>query len=350
VGNTGASLSSNAGSGVEAEAAVVAAWHHNPMFEPIPADEYARIVLPQTFALWGDGRSFERYVQDTNAIAGSLYGSKGGFTWGLREDGRIVSSFKRYHREVRWGDRIMRACGIGAVFTDPDMRGRGFSSVMIGEHLDRERAAGADLAYLYSDIHPAFYERLGFIALPSRSFTINSALLDGSAAGASVLEESDWAGVRRCFEQLDSERAWSMRRTPLVWNWMKFRWNAPSPGLIQPVQLVIRRGRSIVAYAIGRRDPRSDTFIADDFSFSGEEGRAALPRLFRAAAGDLGRIGGWLPPSGARDALPRGSVRRRKSAIMMVVPLSRLARTWWQAVRDDVASSRSDPAWSADHI
>jgi len=27
---------------------------------------------------------------------------------------------------------------------------------------DAERAAGRDLAYLYSDIHPAYYEKLGF--------------------------------------------------------------------------------------------------------------------------------------------------------------------------------------------
>ena len=317
---------------------------------PIPSEDYAREVLPETFALWGRRRSFERYVGDFRAVADSAYGRQRHFTVGVRVDERIVCSCKLYDREVRWGESTLRATGIGAVFTRSDERGRGYASALLGALLDQERAAGRDLAFLFSDIHPAFYERLGFIRLPSRLLALRASSLDGSPAGAVPLEPKDWAGVRRCFDALESTRAWALRRSPLVWNWMRQKWAAPLEDGAQPVNLAIRRGRAVAAYAIGRRMPLVDTFVLDDFAFDGDEARALLPALVRAGAGDLRRVGGWLPPAGARDALPRGSVRVRAEAIFMLLPLSRPARGWWKACGDEAFAARADATWAADHF
>ena len=318
--------------------------------EPVGIEEYVRDVLPLTFGLWGDARDYETYVADLRELAGSVYGKRRPFTVGLRESGTLVCSCKNYDREVRWGDRSLRATGIGAVFTPEHLRGHGFASAMLGALLDAERAAGRDLAFLFSDIHPAYYERLGFFALPSRLVTVRADSLDGSPAGAQPLAASDWAGVRRCFETLDARRAWSFRRTPLVWDWMRRRWNAPAAPGEQPVQLVVKRGRSVIAYAIGRRVLREDTFVLDDFAFDGDAGRAIVPALLRAGAGDLRRVGGWLPPAPARDVLPRGSVRARKNAVFMVAPVSALGRAWWNNSKDAALASRADATWSADHV
>jgi GNAT superfamily N-acetyltransferase len=318
--------------------------------EPIAPDAYVRDVLPDTFALWGAKRTFERYVEDYIALASSSYGKRRPFTVGLREAGKIVCSCKNYDRELRWGTTSLRATGIGAVFTPAFARGRGYATVMLAALLDAERAAGRDLAFLYSDIHPAFYERLGFIALPSRLIALRAQSLDGSRSGAVPLESSDWAAVRRCFDSFDATRSWSFRRTPLVWDWMRARWNAPLLDGSQPVQLIVRRGRSVRAYVLGRRAMQQDTFVIDDFAFEGDDGRALLPAVLRAGAGDLRRVGGWLPPPAARDALPRGSVRARKDAIFMIALLSPLARAWWRENKDATMSARSDPTWSADHV
>ncbi len=318
--------------------------------ESVTVDEYVRHVLPETFELWGDGRDFERYAADFRAVANSLYAKRRPFTVGLREGGTLVSSCKNYDREIRWQDASLRATGIGAVFTPERLRGHGFATAMLGALLDSERDGGRDVAFLYSDIHPAYYERLGFVRLPSRLFTVRATSLDGAPAGARPLEAADWPGVRRCFEAMDAEREWSFRRTPLVWDWMRARWNAPPPPGTQPVQLVVRRGRSTVAYAIGRRVLREDTFVVDDFAFAGDAGKAVGPALLRAGAGDLRRVGGWLPPEPARDALPRGSVRARRDAILMVAPLSALGRAWWAKNRERALTSRADATWSADHV
>jgi GNAT superfamily N-acetyltransferase len=300
--------------------------------------------------MWGDGRTFERYAADFVAVANSAYGKRRPFTIGLREDGELVSSCKNYDREIRWNDVALRTTGIGAVFTPPRLRGRGCAAAMLGALLDAERAAGRDVAFLYSDIHPLYYERLGFHAVPSRLFTLRADALDGSPAGARPIEAADWAAVRRCFDALERTRPWSFRRTPLVWDWMRKRWDAPLQDGSQPVRLGVRRGRSLVAYVVGRRALREDTFVVDDFAFDGEEGRAILPALLRAAAGDLRRVGGWLPPLPAREALARGSVRARKNAILMFAPISPLGRAWWKENEHAIRTARADCTWSSDHI
>lgn len=318
--------------------------------EPIGQDEYVREVLPHTFGLWNDGRSFERYTTDFRTVASSPYAKRRAFTVGLRDGEILVATCKNYDRELRWDATSLRATGIGAVFTPQAYRGRGYATAMLGALLDGEREAGRDVAFLYSDIHPTYYGKLGFIALPSRVLTIRAESLDGRAIGARPIEDADWTGIRRCFDTLDAVRPWSLRRTPLVWNWMRGRFVAPSREGTQPVHLVVRRARQVVAYAIGRRVLRDDTFVIDDFAFDGEEGRALVPALLRTGAGDLRRVGGWLPPAIARDALPRGSVRTRKDAILMIAPLSPLGRAWWTNVHEATITAKADATWSADHV
>ncbi|MDQ2857909.1 MAG: GNAT family N-acetyltransferase [Candidatus Eremiobacteraeota bacterium] len=316
----------------------------------IATDDYVREVLPESYELWGAKRTFERYAADLRVFANSSYAKRRQFLRGLRIGGAVVVSCKSYARELRWQAMPLRATGIGAVFTPPAQRGRGYATALLGTVLDAERAAGRDVAFLYSDIHPLFYERLGFRALPSRLMTMRAELLDGARVGAQPLTSDDWPAVGRCFEALDRARPWSLRRTPLVWEWMRRCWHEPADDGSQPVELVIRNGRAVSAYAIGRRVLREDTFVVDDFAFDGAHGRERLHGLLRAAAGDLRRVGGWLPPPGAREALPRGSIRARKDAIMMVVPISPLGRAWWEQTHEVTLSSSADPGWSADHV
>ena len=55
-------------------------------------------------------------------------------------------------------------CGIGAVFTRPEWRGRGHASALIERMLDDARRQGALMAGLFSEIGEPFYERLGYVA------------------------------------------------------------------------------------------------------------------------------------------------------------------------------------------
>jgi len=306
-------------------------------------------VLPDSARLWAAGRTAEQYAGDFREIAASSYGKRRFRTLGLVIDGRIVASCKRYEREIRCGERSYRAAGIGAVFTPTDLRGRGYATAMLGVLLDSELAGGTDFAYLFSDIHPLFYERLGFIALPSRTISLRADSLPARRLEISAIGDADWAGIRRCFDALDTRRPIAFRRTPLVWDWLRVGARSHVDSGAR-VERQVRRGRVTLAYVFGRRLPRTDTFVLDEFSYTGDEGFDAVAPLVKAAAGDLRKITGWLPPDIARAALPRGAVKRRKSAIAMIAPLSPSARSAWKTNGAAITADDADRCWQTDHV
>lgn len=315
----------------------------------LAADEYVREVLPHSAGLWSGGLDFDAYAADFRALSASGFGRRRFRTLGLAVDGAIVSSCKRYGRELRCGERLLRTAAIGAVFTPPAERGRGYATALLGALLDAEQAAGTDGMFLFSDIHPAFYERFGFIALPSRTIVLRADALPRARLAPEVLGDADWPAIERCFAALDERRAFALARPPLVWEWIRLRARArEAQGSF--VRLGLRQGRRLVAYALGRRFPAADAFALDEFAFVDDAGAALLPALLRAAAGDLRKVTGWLPPAIARDALPRGAVRPRKDGITMFAPLSQAARTAWRAAAGAIAGAPSDPCWNADHV
>lgn len=315
----------------------------------IAATDYARDILPLSSSLWGQGRSLAEYVGEFHAVAGSAYGRRRFRTVGLRVDDDIVVSCKCYEREVRCGDRTLRATGIGAVFTPPPLRGRGYASAMIGTLLDAERRAGTDMAYLFSDIHPIFYERLGFAALPSRTISLRADTLPATRLEIAAVGDADWTAIRRCFDALDNRRPLSFKRTPLVWEWLRTS-RASRKGEGQRVALIVRNARAASAYVFGRRFPKVDSFVLDEFGYTGDDGFDAVAALVRSAAGDLRKVTGWLPPDVARHAVPRGAVKKRKNAITMIALLSQPARVAWRQHVAGILADDADRCWSTDHV
>ncbi len=88
----------------------------------------------------------------------------------------------------------------------------------------------------------------------------------------------------------------------------------------------------------------ADAFVVDEFAFARDEDARCVGPLLRAAAGDLRKVQGWLPPGPARAALPRGAVRPRRGGIAMAVALSAALRA---ALR---AAPAEEPCWATDEI
>lgn len=321
---------------------------HGIRLDVVAPDDYVRDVLAHSSALWAGARAFDEYAAEFLATANSGWGKRRFRTVGLRVGGELVASCKRYERALRCGERTFKAAGIGAVFTPDALRGRGYATALLGAFLDAERAAGTDLAYLFSDIHPVFYERLGFVALPSRTIALRANALSGERIEVAVLGDGDAAPVRRLFAALDARRPFAFARTPLDWEWQRLR-AASREHPAQLVRLGARRGRALAAYVIGRRIPAADAFTVDELAFARDEDAALIAPLLRAGAGDLRTVRGWLPPAVARDALPRGAVRARKDAMAMVLPLSAPFRAALRQRETDRRES-ADPCWSTDHI
>lgn len=313
----------------------------------IPPQTYAREVLPLTAPLWAGPRSFDTYVAHTLEMARGPYGRRHYRTLGLYDGAALVASFKRYERTMRYGTRRVRAVGFGAVFTPEEYRGRGYASIMLATALDTARAGGYDAAFLFSDIRPQFYAALGFVALSSRRFLVRADTLPSTRLQLAHLHDADWSTVQRVYDRWDRDRSARFLRSPTMWSWIAMRARQRSEHPTgQPTNLLVRRSGRVIAYVLGVRAPRLDAYLLDEFAFTGTAGAAAVPALLRAAAGDLQRVTGWLPPSGAREVMPKLTVRRRNDAVLMIAPLSVAGRELLRAA----AACSSDFCWATDHI
>jgi GNAT superfamily N-acetyltransferase len=313
----------------------------------VAPEAYARLVLPYTAEVWGGKRDIKTYISDNLEVARSRFGRRHFRTIGLYDGRALVSSFKRYDRILIHGDWRLRGFGIGAVFTPPALRGRGYATAMLASSLDLARASGYDLAFLFSDVRPHFYSSIGFAEIPSREIVLRADTLPNRRLTLRALTEADWKGVSRCFDICGGGRT-IFERTPLIWQWLRMRMRQRSehPGG-QQTNLFVRRGRGVGAYVLGVRVPERDAYLVDEYGFADGEAAETVPALLRAAAGDLRRIAGWLPPAGAREMIPQGSVRPRRGAIFMIAPLT------LEGGRLSAALSRrtnADPCWATDHI
>jgi GNAT superfamily N-acetyltransferase len=314
----------------------------------IAPEVYARDVLPLTAPLWAGRRTFDVYAEQTLETARSGYGRRHYRTIGLFDGTTLVASFKRYERSIRDGELELQAIGFGAVYTPAEFRGRGYASFMLAAELDAARSAGCELAYLFSDIRPQFYTPFGFVELPSRDLTLRAAALPAQRVRPAQLAAGDWNGVRRCFASCERERRAGFARSQSVWGWITMRLKHGSEHSAgHAFNLVVRRGRGVRAYVLGARVPERDAYVVDEYGHAGEDSAALIPALLRAAAGDLRRIVGWLPPAGARDLIPKGTTRKRKRSILMMVPL----RPDGRRLVDRVLAERGgDFCWATEHI
>lgn len=136
-------------------------------FQVVPATgAVLEQILDDTHAIWSDGLSRDNYGKAWRAQIGTPWGRSHLDRVALVDGPHVMCSAKRYDLSLRLDGRIRRALGIGAVFTPPAHRGRGSARELIARMLDTAVAEGHELAMLFSEIAPAFYERLDFVPVP----------------------------------------------------------------------------------------------------------------------------------------------------------------------------------------
>lgn len=141
-------------------------------------------VLNDTHPLWGDGLSRENYAKSWTAQLKTAWGRQHLDRVALVDGPHVLSSAKRYDLSIRIDGRIRRVLGIGAVFTAEAHRGRGFGRELITRMLDTAVTEGQEFAMLFSEIAPAFYERLDFVPVPLVETTLE---VDQKRGGAPAM-------------------------------------------------------------------------------------------------------------------------------------------------------------------
>jgi predicted N-acetyltransferase YhbS len=139
-------------------------------------------ILDQTFPVWGEGLTRDAYGRYNHAQMATAWGAARLRRVALvDDDGRMLASAKRYDLLARLDGEPVRTLGLGAVFTPEPLRGHGFAAQLMTRMMDAAAAEGFGLALLFSEITPAYYERLGFARVPLNQLSLS--VLPGKRQG-----------------------------------------------------------------------------------------------------------------------------------------------------------------------
>jgi GNAT superfamily N-acetyltransferase len=169
--------------------------------------------------------------------------------------GDVLASAKRYRFDARLDGRDIVMAGIGAVFTRPELRGRGHATALVRELLDRERADGAAVVGLFSEIGASFYEDLGFRAMPFDEVTVRVRVKGGAPAMlVRAGDERDLPAIAAMHDVRSAAARFALRREPALIQYAiakkRLLAGLGRAGLRQVEFFVVEEGASAVAYVV----------------------------------------------------------------------------------------------------
>jgi GNAT superfamily N-acetyltransferase len=252
----------------------------------LPRDLIAQ-YCDSSLAYWGGDHTPEKYLQRNLAHV-----ERGGdllrFSGLVDGSGRLLASLKCYTLTLHHPKKILPTLGIGAVFTNEAARKTGAASQLLRCVLDEAKQEGFAASLLFSDIAPAFYERLGFVSYPS----LDRAVLFTTPLSISGLTTRAITSADEAFCHQSSLRARSeniAHLAPSLAEWRFFRWrNAQNPCLILQQQQV-DVGHVIV-------ELEGDSLWVEEWAAPNIHEEVMLATLQQLAAA-VGRtqIKGWFP-------------------------------------------------------
>jgi GNAT superfamily N-acetyltransferase len=307
-------------------------------------------ILDHTFQIWNEGLPRPGYGQWNRAQVRTPWArSRLQRYASIDEDGRLLATAKQYRFEVRVGEREGWMCGIGAVFTPPEMRGHGHASALIAGLVARAQREGALLASLFSEIGVSFYERLGFTGVPLDEVTIT---VDRKGGGAPAMlvrggEERDLDAVATMHAARSASAPFALRRDPSLVHYAlskkRLLAGLGPVGLRQLEFFVAEEGASAVAYVVLNENANGWTLEeAGDRDPAGARLGAMLQVLLaREPSHRVPLIRAWWPRAFAVPPQLQLTDRSAPKDVFMVRPLSDVAMP---KTADDVFY------WHADHF
>jgi predicted N-acetyltransferase YhbS len=297
----------------------------------VPAeDEILERILDATFEIWNEGLSRRAYGQWNRAQQRTPWARhRLQRVAALDDGGRVLTTAKQYRFDVRLGDREGWMCGIGAVFTPPEQRGRGYASALIEHLVARAQRDGALLASLFSEIGAGFYERLGFASLPLDEVTI---MVDRKGGSPAMLvragDERDLEAVAAMHAVRSASAPFTLRRDSALvhYSLAKKRLLAGlGPlGLRQLEFFVAEEGASAVAYVVLNQNANGWTLEeAGDRDPAGARLGAMLQVLLaREPTHRVPLIRAWWPRAFAVPPQIQLADRSAPNDVFMVKPLT----------------------------
>jgi predicted N-acetyltransferase YhbS len=204
-----------------------------------PADDDEQRARDRlSHAAWGAQLTADQFVAREARLRAHAWSRDALTSWLLVDDaGAPLASCETYRMPTAAGDVF----GVASVFVEEQLRGRGHATRLMGLLDDALATLGARAAILFSDVGPAIYERVGYVArpawdrvLPARDGELRATLLlDGELV---VPRPPDGALVWPTAEQLD-------------WHVERERAYAQLLGRARPAAVGARSGGASIAWA-----------------------------------------------------------------------------------------------------
>jgi GNAT superfamily N-acetyltransferase len=262
-------------------------------------------VLDDTHSLWNDGLPRTNYAKAWLAQLKTPWGQQHLDRVALVDGPHVLSSAKRYDFSMRVDGRIRRVLGIGAVFTAPGHRGRGCARELITRMLDTAVTEGQEFAMLFSEIAPAFYERLDFVPVPLLESTLEidqkrggaPAMLVRSGDDRDIAAIAEMSAARTANARLAMERSEDLIRFQITRK--RLQSGLAPAGHRNNEFLVVEEGSQAVAYLVmTEQDGRWMVEEAGDRDPAGARLGAILQvMLARYPSERLPEIRTWWPQS-----------------------------------------------------
>lgn len=261
-------------------------------------------ILDASYGIWNDGLSRRAYGRFYAAQTATPWGRAHLARYALVDGGSVLASAKLYSFDATLDGAAVRVAGLGAIFTQPESRGRGVARELIARVLDRAATGGADLALLFSEIGADYYARCGFTPIRTTHAAVRVIESGRRGAPATLVR----AGQDRDVPDLvamNSARAAAYRfhlnrdRDLVHYAIARLRLLAGlgAPGMRELQFFIAEEGASAVAYVIVSAKGRAWTLEeCGDRDPAGARVGAILQVLIaRDPADDRPAIAGWLP-------------------------------------------------------
>lgn len=286
---------------------------------------YLDQILDETFPLWNDGLNRQQYARFWEAQRRTPWGATHLDRVALLDGDDVLCSAKRYDLSARIEGRIRRVLGIGAVFTSPAKRGRGAAGRLLETMLDTAVAEGYEYAMLFSEIDPAFYQRLDFVPIPVVETSLEVDLKRGGSPAVLVRagDERDIPSIAEMSARRSEGARFALDRSE---DWIRYGLakrrllaGLGPAGLREVEFLVTEEGHQAVAYIVASAQ-RGRWFIEDagDRDPSGARLGAMLQvMLARTPHLPPPRIHAWLPHDFTPPQVRRVAARPTAETLMI---------------------------------
>lgn len=230
----------------------------------------SQILQAQTdsHSFWGGGMSLPDRIARLDRLLEQARPSRFRVCGLIDTSGAVVASAKLYELQLLLNGVVTPSVGIGAVFTPEHCRGNGHASELLQSIADDVAQSGGKALLLFSDIAPAFYERLGYVTFPASNWTCETKSLPSDKPYSTRLATSaDAEALREMYESYwPREISRPLRDT---FRWCFFRdVNRAEP------DLVLLDGNKTIGY-LNARKGKSSLWV-DEYVIPA----ADLPRLW----------------------------------------------------------------------